>query len=272
MTQYIDHLEDGPWVESIVAEHGLAAVLRACVDVLAEQDPDEVNEVATFLRDIGRRGVVNDELVASVRRRMPASVLPALRRLLRAPVVQARMAAIYTIGKLSFESEATALRAVFPTYVDTDPFCVARLLCELGWLGDRRGVRARLKRIVAHESPWVRWSALGYFGCGGAPPGPELPWLEALSADPVPALRDEARHQLAALELEATGQAANWFPKQKWREQRRTLDRAAPAITFSTLESRFLIEMGRTGRADYSLAELATFAGTLEGAAKRSLA
>jgi len=269
VTRYIDHLQDRPWVESLVAQHGITAILQGCVDVLDEQDPGEVNEVTTLLRDLGIRGIIDDELVTSVRKLMPASVLPALRPLLGSPVLQLRMTAIYTLGKLSFSSEAKSLREIFPAYFDKDPFCLARLLFELAWLGDRRGARARLNRIIAHKSHLVRWSALGYLGCSGTPSGPDLrlkiQWLEALSVDPVPVVRDEARHQLRALELEVAGRKAKWLPKARWQKQRRALDKAEPASTFSALEVRFLNEMARTGQADYALDELASFVRTLAG-------
>jgi hypothetical protein len=126
--------------------------------VLADQHPDEVHEVTTFLRDIGIRGIVSDDLVTTARELMPTEVLPSLRVLLRAPVLRVRMAAIYTIGKLSFSSEAKTFRDVFPSYLDRDPFCLARMLGELAWLGDRRGVHARLKRIIAHRSYLVHVS------------------------------------------------------------------------------------------------------------------
>lgn len=268
VTHYIDHLQDVPWIESLVAEHGVAAILQACVDVLGGQPlhPAEVHEVTTLLRDLGIRGIFGDELVAEVRERLPGSVLPALRPLLRAPVLQVRMAAIYTLGKLSFPEEAAALREVFPSYLDRDPFCLARLLGELGWLGDRPGVHARIEQLIAHQSPLVRWSALGYLDSSGTPSGPELAltsrWLGALASDPSPWVADEARHQLARLELEVAAREDKESPRAEQREKRRALNQAEPAITFSTLEIRFLNELHRTGQADYSLEELAAFVQT----------
>src|SRR5262249_15664418 len=145
-THYIGHIQDAAWIEALVGEYGLVEVLQSCIGVLSEQNFAEVHEVATFLRDIGIRGIVKDDLVTKVRKLMPTSALPALRLLLQAPNLQLRMTAVYTIGKLTFAAEAKALRDVFPLYLQRDPFCLARLLSEMGWLGDRRGVDARVKR------------------------------------------------------------------------------------------------------------------------------
>jgi hypothetical protein len=272
VTRYIDHLQDAAWIEALIAEYGVAAVLRTCAQVLGERDPDEVHEVATLLRDLGIRGIVSDELVGKVRKLMPAGVLPALRRLLRAPVLRLRMAAIYTLGKLSFPAEAKALRDVFPAYAARDPICLARLLFELAWLGDSRGVRARVERIIAHESYLVRWSALGYLDCSGTPSGAGLrekaAWLRALAADPAPLVAGEARYQLAVLELEVAGRKAEWSPKAAWRKRRGALERAEP-ITFATLELRFLDRVARAAAADYALDELDAFARGITAGARR---
>jgi hypothetical protein len=229
ITSYIDHLQDVAWIDSVVEQYGLAEVLAACARVLAEGEPSETHEVATFLRDIGIFGIAGDDLVTRVRKAMPRRILPRLRALLRSPVLQARMTAIYTIGKLTFRSEARALRAVFPLYLERDPFCLSRLLFELSWLGDKRGVRARLKQVIRHDSYLIRWSALGYLGCGGA----ERDFLDALSADSNPWIAAEAQHEL---------------------------DRATePSITFDTLELRFMNELARRKQDDYRLAELDEF-------------
>lgn len=259
VTNYMDHLGDAPWIESLLARHGVPAVLQECGDALAEQKPGEVEEVTTFLQDIARRGFVNDELVTSVRAGMPTSVLPGLHQLLRAPVLAHRMAAIYTIGKLGFPSEIQALRAVFPAYLDGDPLCLARLLSELRCLGDRRGAQARVKRLVAHECHLVRWSALGHldhWGSWASAYRPRAQWLRVLAADPVPLVSQEARYQLAALERDEPSAKATRGPGQR---DRGAPAPTAPAITFSGLEIQFLQEMHRTGRVDYSLEDLARF-------------
>lgn len=267
VTHYFDHIRDMPWMESLFAEHGVAAVLLECADVLAGQKVDEVHEVTTFLRDVGIGGIVNDELVTSIRKLMPNSVLPVLRPLLRAPALQVRMEAIYTIGKLTFPSEAEALVDVFPAYLDKDPFCLARLLLELGWLGDRDGVHACMERIIAHDSYLVRWSALGYLAIWSPSSGPELQsktqWLGTLSVDPALRVAGEARHQLAELELDVAESEVE-SPSPEWRQKRLALEKVEPAIMFSTLEIAFLNEMTRTGRADYTLEELAAFVDALE--------
>jgi hypothetical protein len=263
VTHYVDHLQDVSWVEKLVREFGFAGVLRSCVDVLTDQDPEEVHEVTTFLRDIGIRGTFDDELVAKARELMPSGVLPALRPLLQARVLRVRRTAIYTIGKLSFSGEAEALREAFPLYLDRDPVCLARLLLELQWLGDDGGVQAMLERVVAHQCYLVRWSALAYLGCSGTPSGAELRlksrWLAALSSDPVPQVRAEAGHQLAELKVQVAGREAGWQPKTEWRRKRRALEKAGPSMTFAALEVRFLNELARHGQADYALEELDAF-------------
>ena len=268
LTRYIDHLEDAAWVRSLVVEHGVDAILRQCAIVLAGGQADEVHEVTTFLRDVGIRGIFSDDLVTTVRATMPKLVMPSLRRLLRAPTLQARTAAIYTLGKLSFREEAKALRAVFPSYLSRDPFCLARLLGELAWLGDRRGAQARLERVVAHNSSLVRWSALGYLSSASTPSEGERRLLRALSSDPEPLVAAEAECMLAEAKLEDAGRKARWCPKVEWRNRRRALEKAAPSVTFSMIETWFTNEMATTGKGDYALDELAQFVHRLRGAAR----
>src|SRR3954469_1749898 len=112
ITDYIGHLEDTPWVESLITRHGIDAVLRECMGVLVDRNSDDVHEVTTLLRDVAAGVVLDEQRVKEVRALMPTTVLPALRPLLRVPVLQLRMTAIYTIGKISFAAEAEALRDV----------------------------------------------------------------------------------------------------------------------------------------------------------------
>lgn len=274
LTHYFDHIEDAPWIESLIKKHSLKTVLQTCVDVLADQDPTEVHPVTTFLRDIGVRGHVNNKLVARVRRLMPTSVLPALRPLLRAPALLLRQEAIYTIGKLSFPSEAKALREVFPEYLDRDPLCLLRLLLELEWLGDRRFVRTRLNRIVTHESFLIRWSLLEYLCCGSVPDtgsGLRLKrrLFHALAADPVQFIAREARHWMAVLELRVAELKAKSKPEATWQKKRSDLDKKEPVIAFESLEIQFQNEMHRNMQVDYSLKQLAKFTRTLRKSAKK---
>lgn len=259
ITSYLDHLQDVKWIETLVERHGVADVLGACARVLAKGDPSETHEVTTFLRDIGIYGIVSDGVVARVREAMPTGILPKLRLLLRSPVFEVRKAAIYTIGKLTFPAEAKALRSVFPLYVERDPFCLASLFFELSWLGDRRGVEARLKQTIRHKRYLIRWSALGFFDCAGADERFRRQCLDALSTDSNPYVAAEAQHQLARLDLERAGAKANWSPKADWRNKRRQLEEAQPSITFNMLELRFLNEPARRRKRDYSIAELDEF-------------
>jgi hypothetical protein len=267
VTHYIDHLEDAAWVESLVGQYGLVQVLQSCIDVLTEQNPSDVHQVTTLLLDIGRTGVMmKDDFVAEVRALMPAGVLPGLRSLLRAPDLSVRMGAIGTIGRLSFAAEAEALRHAFPSYLDRDPLCLPRLLRELGWLGDHRGVDARVKRMIGHKHYLFRWSALEYLDSMSLPSQPaerELrrrsAWLRTLSRDPAPPVAAEASHQLAELEFEIAGRQAAWRPKAEWRNKRRALEKARPPMTFSLVEIRFLNNMARRKQADYTIEELDTF-------------
>ena len=203
IAHYIDdHFMDGAWVESLCVEHGVATVLDGCVDILATQNPDDVHQVLTFLRDIGlgafgvvtssgeQRAAIRDPtLVSSARGLMPATVLPALRRLLSAPHLTIRTNAIFTIGKLCFGSEMEALRQAASTFLDGDPICLARLVGELSWLNnasserndqpvERQSIWALVDRMAAHESYLIRWSCLGI-----GSPIPE-PLLHKLSTDP----------------------------------------------------------------------------------------
>ena len=47
VTHYLDHIADGSWVERLVREHGLPAVLEACVEAL--RDPGVVTAVSFLL-------------------------------------------------------------------------------------------------------------------------------------------------------------------------------------------------------------------------------
>lgn len=268
VTHYTEHFQDVTWVESLFAQHGIITTLRTCAGVLDEQDPDEAGEVMVFLRDIGIWGIIDESLVTRVRDRIPEDVLPSLRTLLRAPALLLRMAAIFTLGKLSFASEAKALREVFPAYLNSDPVCLARMLGELSWLGDRRGVQACVKRALTHESYLVRWSVLGYLERFGTASGAQnrlyAAHIRRLSADPAPPVATEARYRCAALALQEAGREAKWWPKADWKKKQRALDAAQPAITFSTLESRFLDHMEQSAQRDYDLQALAAFVLTLE--------
>jgi hypothetical protein len=250
ITSYTAHRESAAWIEALVREHGLARVLDECVDVLEGNDTSEMIDVSALLRDVGIYGIVDDALVSKVRRAMPRKVLPVLRRLLRSPLAQNRMTAIYTIGKLTFSSQAKALRSAFSVYVERDPFCLASLLFELRWLGDSKGVLSRVKKVIAHRNYLIRWSALGYFKHTSVARG-ELrlrrQWLQALSTDSVLHIANEAKYQLAELETRA----------------KRRVALAEPALTFDILELRFLGELARRKKTDYDLAELDQFVRSL---------
>jgi hypothetical protein len=200
---------------------------------------------------------------------MPASVLPALRPLLRSPVLQVRTLTIYTIGKLTFPSEAESLREVLPAYLDNDPLCLVLLLGELEWLSDDDlGVQPELDRVIAHPSYLTRWTVLAHLDhwvpISGPPLDSKTRWLRTLSTDPVPLVAAEARHQLATLELELAGSAADWQPAASWQQKRRSLTQSTPPLTFSILENQFMNDLARRKQADYTLEDLAAFIDTLK--------
>jgi HEAT repeat protein len=228
ITDYLDHIEDLTWIESLIDAHGLDRVLRACARVFASSDADSIHAVAIFVRDIGIHGIVRANLVTRARRQIPRTVLPSLRRLLRARFYRVRSEAIYTLGKLSFRSEAKSLRRAFPFYLTRDPMNVPRVLFELTWLGGLKAVEACLRRVVAHPNALVRWSALGYAWQSGVQ---RAHWLEKLSEDRDARVRAEARSLLAGTDEK---------------------------VTFWALEASFSTFMTR--RDDYTLADLGQFA------------
>ena len=54
----------------------------------------------------------------------------------------------------------------------------------------------------------------------------------------------------------------------EWRNRRRALEKSAPSVTFSMIETWFTNEMAATGKGDYALDELAQFVHRLRGAAR----
>jgi hypothetical protein len=232
ITRYIDHLGDVAWIEMLVGEHGLDRVLEECAAVLTGGDRGEVGHVTTFLRDIGIYGIIGDERVGQVRQRMPSVILPALRPLLQAPVLEVRMEAIYTLGKLTFVEEAGALRQAFPSYLERDPFCLERVLGELQWLaGGSPELPPLIEQTIAHPSYLSRWAALGHLSCTTAR---QERWLRTLSMDASPLVAAEARHLIDSQSPD-------------------------PPLTFDVLEIRYLNHMAERGQADYQIEDLDAF-------------
>ncbi|MDP3278903.1 MAG: hypothetical protein Q8Q09_27170 [Deltaproteobacteria bacterium] len=261
VARYIDHLEDRAWVNALMVDHGLDAVLASCVDVLGTGDCDAKLNVMTLLRDLGIYGIFDRELVTQVRDRVPLTVLPALAQNLRDACISSRMNAIYTLGKLSFSSEIASLIAAFEWYLDRDAFCVARVLSELSWLGDD-DVMGKIERVAAHSHPVIRWSALGAMETLGRPRDEDLQrWdkvLEALSNDAMSCVRNEARYQRVDLALgqKRTLKAISKTTRKErdlaWREHLKT----QPRWTFGSLEIHVVHELTRDQRIDLSIDEI----------------
>ncbi len=258
-------------------EHGVHDA-RSCDSVRScspGDRPTRFVEVTTFLRDVGIRGIFSDDLVDDgPHATMPKlGRCPSLRRLLRAPTLQARTAAIYTLGKLSFRARRPRL---FEQGVPLLPEPGSFLPCAPAWRAglarrSARGPGATRASCCSQQLPGSRWSALGYLSSAST----HRP--KASVACCAPSRRTRSRS--SPPKLNACSRKRSWkMPVERPGGARRSsggtgagaLPKAAPRRSRSSMIETLVHETrwATTGKGDYALDELAQFVHRLRGAAR----
>jgi hypothetical protein len=243
VAQYFDHFEDKEWLEQLFARHAVDDVLDAVAALARSGDPSLVVPALKFARDVGLHFILDPAHTDAIRERMPERLFPALADTLCASSWQVRASAVYTIGKLSFESQAGLLLAAYERARDADPLLLYRILTELNWLQpDTHWPLAA--QLADHEHYLVRWSLLGVlssvaFQVGIGDPLDEL--CAKLEQDPCPQIAAEAAFRRQEAQTQPRARAAL----------------SAPALIFDNIEVHFLRELPEA--ADYSLDELDAF-------------
>ena len=150
-----EHLSDGPWLELLITQFGVPAVLHTVADILASEDVSSAISALTLVRDIGLFGTVSQKITRSVRRELPKRLFPALNKGLYAYPYVFRNVVVYTIGKLDFPDQIQALKDAFVHYQEKDPLLLARIVGELFWLLHKPD-RSYIDRMISSVHPMVR--------------------------------------------------------------------------------------------------------------------
>ena len=264
IAQYIHHLEDREWITRLVSEYGVSQMLECISALVLSGGQDSAHNALTLARDVGifGFGIVSKELTSSIRNEMPTALFPALRAGLYAKSHAVRSYVVYTIGKLSFDEQAPALREAFEHHKNRDPLLLPRIVNELFWLLPEPEW-SYVKRLTSAAHHLIRWSAIGAFAPYSGKPGDdafvhERQTYARLANDSFDLLREESRYGLAMLARGEVPSSSGY--------KRRIL--AVPKLTFETIALRFTNQL-KDG-ADYTIEDLDAFVTALRSAQSRS--
>lgn len=251
IAHYFDHLGEQAWIEQLVHTCGVAGVLGGISELVVSGAPEPAHNALTLARDLGLRGIVDDDMVSRVRSEMPAQLFPALQRGLYASAYSVRAGVVYTIGKLSFDDQAPLLRDAFERFRERDPLLLPRIVHELFWLLSAPEW-SYVDRLASAAHRLIRWSALAAiepfsFDREADAFEQQQRTYELLATDPCEPLAAESRHRLAALRRRSDADADVVGSRLL----------VEPRLTFAGIEIRFTNQ--RPAAADYTLEELDAF-------------
>ncbi len=258
---YIDHLNNAPYLDSILADRPTPELLRLLARMLRSHEAQDVIWTCLVIRDLINFGPRNAHGEA-FRDLFPESeAVQQLERLILDGRFFVRANAIYALGKIGSTRSLPAMHQAFDVLLERDPVLLPGLAEEIWWL-EEHTTWSLVERMVEHTYFAVRWAV---FGMGlwvhGVPYEEPLRSIhsrsfERLRRDPSELVRAEAEFHFQTWAFEQS--KANLSREEK-RQQSREVEHLRPQLSFESIRIMMSNRLHIQNIADYSVADLEAF-------------